>query len=631
MKKKITCITLFVVLLVSLCVPAHAVEAYDNFTNKNVYANQFTDVNPANWFADYVKQAYEYGLVQGVSDTKFAPDDDVTIAQTITLAARLHSIYTTGAEPDGTVGTGGSWYDPYVDYALANGIIEADYSSYNAPAPRSTVAVIFSRSLPAGSLNQIRTVGDGVIPDVSMSATYSTAVYTLYRAGVLSGNDDYGTFSPNANIKRSEIAAICIRIADSSQRSTVAIGNAERLTAQQISEKCAAAVFFIQTYSFNGKAGGTGSGFFISSDGLAVTNYHVVANSSKIEIRTSDKKTYNDIKIIALDETNDLALLKINGTGFSYLEAGDSSGVKQGQQVFAIGSPLGLENTMSQGIISNASRALDGVTFIQIAVPIAPGSSGGALINEQGRVIGVTTAGFTNANADLNLAIPINAISTLDRTAASSLICWNNTCYPGFTRALDFGAFSGVKLLSVEQEGFGYTFIYDIWDFHDIFDLDDSDCYAYTMYFYYLALLEQGFTHAETTDTFEGTFESGTERVVVTSDLQKTKTIRINTVYVPQYYREFSKLPDFGWFSDMAITGTPSVLDGSTVYEYKFIDYFTYNEFKSVLFSYFDMLSEIFGYEYISEDGTTYLFEGSGLSVAFVHDNRSLYIDVLPI
>ena len=636
MKKKTICIALIVVILSSLCVPAYAIDSYENFTEKNIYTNQFADVTPENWFADYVRQAYEYGLVQGVSETKFAPDDNVTLAQTITLAARLHSIYTTGAEPDGTVRSGSKWYDPYVEYALANDIITTEYHDYNTLALRSDVAVIFSKALPIGTFNQIRSVSDGAIPDVLMSAVYSSAVYQLYRAGVLSGNDAAGTFNPNTNIKRSEIAAICIRIAAPAQRSASGItgsnSNTAPLTAQQISEKCASAVFFIQTYSFNGKPRGTASGFFISSDGLAITNYHVVANSSRLEIMTSDKKTFSDIKIIALDEANDLALLKINATGFSYLEPGDSSEVKQGQQVFAIGSPLGLENTLSHGIISNANRVLDGVAFIQISVPIAPGSSGGALINDRGNVIGVTTAGFLSAGADLNLAVPVNEIRKLDTASTASLICWSSTYYPGFSQALDFGAFSGVKLLSAKQDALGYTITYDSKDFHDVFDLVDAECYAYTIHFYYLALLEQGFTHKGTAGTFEGTFETSTERVVVTSDLKNTKTIKIQVTRIPQYYKEFPKLPDFGWYAGLAPAGGPAAVGSSTMYEYQFTDSYSYNEFLPVLYNYFDMLIELFGYSFIAEDDSTYLFEGSRLSVAFVvQDYRTLFIDVLPI
>ena len=633
MKKKIICIALIVVILSSLCVPAYAVDSYENFTEKNIYTDQFSDVTPENWFADYVRQAYEYGLIQGVSETKFAPDDNVTLAQTITLAARLHSIYTTGAEPDGTVPSGGRWYDPYVEYALANGIIATVYNDYNTLALRSDVAVIFSKALPSGAFNQIRTVSDGVIPDVLMSAVYSSAVYQLYRAGVLSGNDAAGTFNPNTNIKRSEIAAICIRIASPAQRSVSGItGSTEPLTAQQISEKCAPAVFFIQTYSFNGNPRGTASGFFISSDGLAITNYHVVANSSRLEIMTPDKKTFSDIKIIALDEANDLALLKINATGLSYLEAGDSSEVKQGQQVFAIGSPLGLENTLSQGIISNANRVIDGVAFIQISVPIASGSSGGALINDRGKVIGVTSAGFLSAGADLNLAVPINAISKLDTASTASLICWNSTYYTGFSQALDFGAFSGVKLLSARQDTLGYTITYDSKDFHDILDLAAAECYAYTIHFYYLALLEQGFTHKGAAGTFEGTFETSTERVTVTPELKNTKTITIQVTRIPQYYKEFPKLPDFGWYAGLALTDGPATVGRSTMYEYQFTDSYSYNEFTPVLHDYFDMLIDVFGYSFIAEDNSTYLFEGSRLSVAFVvQDYRTLFIDVLPI
>ncbi len=110
---------------------------------------------------------------------------------------------------------------------------------------------------------------------------------------------------------------------------------------------------------------------------------------------------------------NDIAILKIPGTGFDYLKIGDSAKVVGGQTIYTIGCPLGLENTISAGLISNPERLFDGQTWFQISAPISPGSSGGALINEFGEVIGITTGTFIDGQ-NLNLAIPIDQIYYVD-------------------------------------------------------------------------------------------------------------------------------------------------------------------------------------------------------------------------
>ena len=635
MKKKIISIVIALTICLSMTIPALAAGTYSNYKVKNTYSNQFSDVSPADWFAESIKCAYEFGLVNGISATSFAPNDNLTIAQTITLAARLHSIYTTGAEPDATVPEGGNWYDPYVDYARSNNITAASYSNLNAPAMRSEVAVIFAKALPDGALSQIRTVSDGAIPDVQMSASYSSSVYMLYRAGILSGNDDRGTFFPDTNIRRSEIATICVRIADPSKRVTTNIGAAatENLSAEQISEKCAPAVFFIKTYAFNGSPAGTGSGFFISSDGLAVTNYHVAANSIAMEVKLHDGRVLNkenDVLIIDMDEENDLALLRIKGTGFPFLEMGDSASLKQGQQAYAIGSPLGLENTMSQGIVSNPKRVLDKVEFIQISVPITHGSSGGALIDEHGMVIGVTSAGFIDAGADLNLAIPINQVKKLDQKSTDSYLLFNDIYYPTFTQVLDFGEFSGVKLLDADITALGFEIYYDAFDFHDALYWEAAELYARSLAYYCIMLTEAGFKHTKVVDGFLGRYETSTEWVEITSDLTGSRTIRVVVGRNTRFYKEFPSLPDFGWYSDLPLSEGPIHIDDSLLYIYNWADRY-YNDIDYfidvILIGYIILLDEL-GFELVYFDDEAFLFEGNHLSIVMLMDSEEIFFDI---
>lgn len=213
MRKRITALLLTLVLVFAMIPASASAAGLDNFQKVHAYSDQFTDVSYGQWYASNVKIAYEYGLVKGTSETKFSPGNHITIAQTITLAARLHSIYHTGT--DDFTHTGDKWYSVYVDYALDNQILSGSYSNYNAPATRIGFAEILARALPSTALSAVNTVDAGAIPDLSSD---NSAVYMLYRAGILTGSDAKGTFNPNSNIKRSEVATVVIRMADPSLR-----------------------------------------------------------------------------------------------------------------------------------------------------------------------------------------------------------------------------------------------------------------------------------------------------------------------------------------------------------------------------------------------------------------------------
>lgn len=164
--------------------------------------------------------------------------------------------------------------------------------------------------------------------------------------------------------------------------------------------------------------GGQGSGFVISPDGYIITNYHVIARETRIKItvflRTDtgfEQKYYKNVKIIALNPFVDLALLKIQDTEdkFKYVYFGDMVQIEAGQEVFAIGNPLGLTRTVSQGIVSTKNRNFNGRLYIQTTTAINPGNSGGPLFNQSGEVIGVTSMGYLFLGG-LNFAIPVDVV-----------------------------------------------------------------------------------------------------------------------------------------------------------------------------------------------------------------------------
>ena len=189
---------------------------FDSFSKQRSFSDTtFKDVKPDDWFYDNVKAAYELGLMVGNRSGAFDPDGDLTLAQAITVASRIHSIYSTGTDAFSRTEP---WYKAYVDYAKDKGIISSDYPDYSKKATRAEFAVILSSSLPDDALAAINNVDDNAIPDVTLSETYADAVYLLYRAGIFAGNDSKGTFSPDSFIRRSEVAAVVSRMADSSLR-----------------------------------------------------------------------------------------------------------------------------------------------------------------------------------------------------------------------------------------------------------------------------------------------------------------------------------------------------------------------------------------------------------------------------
>ena len=191
-----------------------------HFPKVSVYVQgQFTDVPAAQWFTQNVAGAVEFGLMKENTASTFNPYGDVTLAETITMAARIHSIYTTGAESfDQSVGD--VWYQVYLNYAYQNGII--GYSLYSGnvqeKATRAQYAEIFANALPDEALAAKNSVPDAAIPDVTMQDSYAGAVYKLYRAGILAGGDANGTFSPLTYITRAESATVVARMADSDNR-----------------------------------------------------------------------------------------------------------------------------------------------------------------------------------------------------------------------------------------------------------------------------------------------------------------------------------------------------------------------------------------------------------------------------
>jgi serine protease Do len=166
---------------------------------------------------------------------------------------------------------------------------------------------------------------------------------------------------------------------------------------------------------------GLGSGFFINPDGFLITNFHVIEGETEISVEVYrqtdgnlDREIYRKVKIVAINKFHDLALLQIqdkNAPKFKYVTLGNSDALSVGDTVFAIGSPLGLERTVTQGILSTKTRQLEGELYLQTSTQINPGNSGGPLFNLAGEVVGVTNMKITFGEG-LGFAIPVELVKS---------------------------------------------------------------------------------------------------------------------------------------------------------------------------------------------------------------------------
>ena len=182
----------------------------------------FTDVPDTAWYRDAVEDAWRMGLIDGKTPTLYMPKDNLTYAEAVKLAACMHQLNTAGAVTLANATGGNPWYMTYVDYAKDNGIIDHDYE-WGAPATRAGYIEIFANALPDEELPPMNAVSNGAIPDVPMTHPQAAAIYKLYRAGILTGVDAAHNCNPDANIMRSEVATILVRMMDPTKRVSFSI------------------------------------------------------------------------------------------------------------------------------------------------------------------------------------------------------------------------------------------------------------------------------------------------------------------------------------------------------------------------------------------------------------------------
>lgn len=238
MKKRFTRQILFAALLAaSLAAASHAaMERTETYP-----PGLFTDVSESSWYEDSVITTYEYGIMNGKAANLFAPDDTLSVAEALTLSARFHALANEKALSSETSGV---WYEPYINYMKQNGFLrDGMFDDYDRPIKRYEFAEVLSAV--CGALPEINTLD--AIPDVSGEMPYHAAVLSLYRAGILTGNDAEGTFGANTNLLRSEIAAMLSRVILADKRVTK--------TYPSVNTKLTSAYALIDCVNGNGRKG----------------------------------------------------------------------------------------------------------------------------------------------------------------------------------------------------------------------------------------------------------------------------------------------------------------------------------------------------------------------------------------
>ena len=250
----------------------------------------------------------------------------------------------------------------------------------------------------------------------------SSAIVMVNQSGTVKGIKE-GSAKVTAYLPNTKYSAV----------TTITVSK-KALTTQEVFQKVNPSIVYIELYDAKDKLLKTGSGVITKSDGVVVTNHHVITNivePSYVVIVLSDGRKFKTNQVFGFDADRDLAVLKINGvSNLKAVTLGDSSTLKTGEKSFALGSPLGISNTITEGIISNKSVKLDGdsTPYIQSTAPISSGNSGGALVNKFGEVIGINVATLIEGQ-NMNLAIPINYYKKIKLTSPNTLLTVNRLYY----------------------------------------------------------------------------------------------------------------------------------------------------------------------------------------------------------
>src|SRR5688572_5513140 len=211
--------------------------------------------------------------------------------------------------------------------------------------------------------------------------------------------------SPNARgvgTRRAALAAVAL---------LAAMPAAAQRAPQEIAAQAQAALLVVEAFDANGEKMGAGTGFVVREDGAFITNYHVVEEAASLRVTALNGEPQTRVLVLATDAPRDLVLLQLPGAGMPALALGDDAQLRTGDAVYVMGNPIGMAGSFAGGMIS-ARREVEGVAMLQVTTPISPGTSGGPLMDAQGRVVGVATL-FAEGATAVGLAVPVQYVRGL--------------------------------------------------------------------------------------------------------------------------------------------------------------------------------------------------------------------------
>ena len=209
--------------------------------------------------------------------------------------------------------------------------------------------------------------------------------------------------------------------------------------ADRIFKENSRAVVVVVAYDKQGKPIGQGSGFIVRPDGAVVTNYHVISNAVGIKVKAGGKVLRVE-GLLHIDKENDIVILKADAKNLPVVKIGDLEKANVGEKVYVISSPKGLENTISDGILSGIREITPGKKILQITAPVSRGSSGGAVFNKNGEVIGITTFIIEEAQ-NLNFAMPVNLIK--DKISAKKVTALKDVGIEDYKKTAEYWFYTG--------------------------------------------------------------------------------------------------------------------------------------------------------------------------------------------
>ena len=332
------------------------------------------------WAARYLTYAARNGLVRGQSSNWYGREEAVSVRDYLTMVLRALGYQDTAGDF--------SW-ESSIAFADRIGLTHGEYTAASRFI-REDMALVSYTALT-----------------LPMKGSELTLIERLYLDGAVSA----------AALKSTRLAG------------AVSAGK-EAYDAVEIHEMSASAVFYAEMYYdeeslAKDEPDTTGSGFFVTGDGVAMLSYHELDNCAYARVTTTDGRRYEVTGVLGYDPLWDMAVVRVSRTDlegkeirfFPYLDIGDSAAMYSGERVYTVSNPRGLIDSVSEGILSNPARNVDDpdYPYLQFTAPISPGSSGGPLLNSYGEVVGILFGTYLDGQL-LNLAVPINCTAGVPLT-----------------------------------------------------------------------------------------------------------------------------------------------------------------------------------------------------------------------